>query len=166
MHAHRDRGDATEAARLLHTLKGLAATLGATALARQVASAEGELAGASGADRLAVAVQAVDDHLATLRPRLDAWRAALDRAAAAAAPVAAPAATAEGGSEGLAEPLRQLARLLRDSDMDAMPALEALRRDHAAALGSHLDALEQAVDGLDFARAAALCDDLLQEVQR
>jgi hypothetical protein len=79
----------------------------------------------------------------------------------AVAPDASAAELTEADRALLAPRLRALAALLADSDMAALDAVTALRRD----LGGHghapLQALADAVQGLDFERAQGLCAALL-----
>ena len=166
-----------EARRALHTHKGLAATLGARALARHAAEAERALAG----ERTAVSSAAVlSDFAAALldaRPRLQALADVLadarpdarpDAPAIAPVPGLGDAAGADGTAmaadpAALREALSELARLLSDADMDALAALERLREAHAPRLAHRLEPLDDAVMELDFERALQSCRMLMEE---
>jgi PAS domain S-box-containing protein len=159
------QGGELAAARQLHTLKGVAATLGAAALASLAGQAERHLsAGASAAEsRLAMAgvVDAINAAAPGLRALLRALQAHDDQPTAAAdadvAAVADPVALRDG--------LQTLAGLLRNSDMAALETLAGLQRQHPQALGGRLVQLDEFVAGLDFVPALACCDELLAELQ-
>jgi hypothetical protein len=57
--------------------------------------------------------------------------------------------------------LRKLHALLASSDMDAMRVHAELIDSHDAQMGDTLNALNEAMSNLDFARAAAECKKLL-----
>ena len=143
------RRDRATAERLAHTLKGIAGTIGAEALAAAAGRVEAALrAGADGA--------AVEPQLAALGAAL---RALLDELRRGLPPLAPPGPAAAGtrtaDRAGAAEASRQLARLLADSDV----AARAFLSDNAAALrltlGRHFGEIEAAAAGFDFAAALA-----------
>ncbi len=147
-----------EAARTLHTLKGLAATLGAGALAAQAALAEQRLHDQpAAAERAIAALQAA---IAQSLPTLIALNGALDTPAAE--PPARPGTSAPGSAAGPGRRalLEALEPLLAGSDMQATALAEALR----GAADPALLALADAVDALDFERALELCRSLRAEV--
>jgi hypothetical protein len=59
--------------------------------------------------------------------------------------------------------LRALVRLLRDSDMAALEAASALRRNLAGEPGLTMQALDEAIGALDFDRAVRLCEVLIAQ---
>jgi len=152
---------AGEPGRTLHTLKGLAATLGMPALAEAAAAAERRVSavGAGGDARPACA--SVGAALAAALPALATLALRLDAADAAAE----PAAHQPGEGAALHAALAKLALLLEQSDMRATELTPTLRRLAHPALGPRLAQLDAAVDALDFARAAPLCRQLLLETQ-
>jgi PAS domain S-box-containing protein len=149
---HLQRAARADALRALHTLRGLAAAIGATALAAQAGGQElalreeGELA-------------AVVD-VPALRRLLDDSLAALG---AQAAPATAPAPGAGDAGNPL-EALRQLRQLLVERNMRSVAVCEQLAAAHAPALGPELAALSAAVARLDFAKALKACDQLLDRL--
>jgi PAS domain S-box-containing protein len=152
------QGERLPVAQLLHTLKGLAATLGAPALAAQAARAEQLLEGAAGpavpADAIAYARSAITAAL----PGLAALQRALQPAPARdERPAAAPSPNA--GSLDAA--LQALAAQLRQADMAATDAMDTLLRQFGGALGTRLAPLDEAIGRLDFERALQLCLDLI-----
>ena len=159
-------GDAAPASRQMHTLKGLAATLGAMPLSRLAAEAERDLANTATAP--AAMQQRLNAALDTAHGALSALCAAIDRQSAAA--IDATEASADepltgGDRSALAEALEALAGLLAAADMDALAAMHGLQTRFAARLDGRLDSLDEAVSGLDFETAGRHCSVLLKEVQ-
>jgi PAS domain S-box-containing protein len=171
-----ERGATAEVAREFHTLKGLAATLGADGLASAAADAERAFA-AGPVDGLAAAaapvlpavlaaMSAAEAALRSLCAALDADPATVpgkDPADAAGRKAAAKAARglADNPQAGAAAlpALNELQHLLAQSDLAAVDAVQRLRAQHAALAGPRLDALVDAVDDLDFESALAQCDE-------
>ena len=164
MQADVQRGDATAAARHLHTLKGVAATLGADVLAAAAGQAERVLsAGPSGASSAADTRQAlveIDGAISAAVPGLRALLRALQLHAEAPAAASAEASDPVALRAGLIT----LAALLRNSDMAALDALSGLQRQHPHALGGRLGQLDELVAGLEFGPALSCCDELLAEL--
>ncbi|MBI5256319.1 MAG: PAS-domain containing protein [Burkholderiales bacterium] len=154
-------GDTTGLVRRGHTLKGLAATVGATALSQQAAVFERQLAqrplAEPAAQALATLVQGVQAARAPLQRLHDTLQQALDAADTQPAAHTAPPDRASLNAE-----LGLLARLLGDSDMQAMEVMDRLRARFAATLGPQLVALDEAIGQLDFEAAAVQCDQLQQ----
>ncbi len=149
------------AADVLHTVKGVAATLGADSLAATAADGEKALrAGAAPAarrQRIGVACAAFETAGPALQALLDTLRPATPPT---------PAAPAAGFDRpALRQGLHHLASLLRNSDMGALEALSSLQAQFAGALGERLRALENAVAGLDFDHALCHCTKLLEELE-
>jgi CheY-like chemotaxis protein/HPt (histidine-containing phosphotransfer) domain-containing protein len=164
--------DGGHAARLLHTLKGLAATLGAKSLSATAASAEQTLAiGApvnsleTRAEVLASVLAVIESSAPGLASLLSALQA-LDEPPAPADSVApanvaiAPQPVAAGGADYAAS-LRQLAAQLADTDMAATDTMAALMRQYGATQGAVLAPLDEALLGLDFELGLRLCLGLL-----
>ncbi len=156
--------DTESAARLLHTLKGLAATLGVPALADAAGQAERVMsARPAAAERQRVAVdiaRAIDDTIAPLTTLQSAIHTAL---------LADPErpSTAESGdavsSGAAAASMRELIRLLENSDMGATEVMATLQQQWGIGTsGSALRELDDAVSALDFKRALVLGKALLQ----
>ena len=164
--AHLAAGRRGDASLLMHTMKGLTATLGAVALAALAARAERAFdAPADGTDEGAAARRADERGLAR------AWREALrldvpeiERVACKFAPAVPPdAAALTVPLDELLRRLEELAALLREADMAAVDACERLRAAPGA-LAGRLDELDAAVGAFDFDRAAELCDGLAQRL--
>jgi len=150
-------GDAAAAARGLHTLKGLAATVGARGLAEGVAQLETRLqVGATPAQHagLVAALQRLVDATArALEPVLQRY------------PVVMAGESVAGGTLDRAQlvvDLRALSECLQASDMVAVTVYQRVRQTHGSALGSALEPLDAAMAALDFAAALRHCGTLLQ----
>nr|WP_246312352.1 CHASE domain-containing protein [Aquabacterium terrae] len=144
-----------DARRFAHSLKGLAATLGALRLSQAAAEAERALATVPAAADVfehldAVTVQAAAD-LRVVADRLDAAMSA-----AAAPGSAAPARDAAA----LLARLRPLAALLRESDMAATDVFAELQRQLRRGWETELEPLGAAMASLDFDAALRACDQL------
>ena len=151
------------AMRCMHTLKGNASTVGAMALAQLAEEAEGRYQ-----QRLSMAADRPFEQQADARllAQLRAQIAPLLTAASSAATIC-PASTSLPGSASfdrtaLSASLSELAGLLAQHNMRATRLFAQLKEQYGAALGSQLDALEQAVDTLDMAQALQACNGLQQ----
>ncbi len=147
-------GQIAEAGRLLHTLKGSAATLGAMRLA----------AAADGAER-ALQQQQFDDAAAltaALQPALDQTVAALQSLALQTSPQAFGLGVAPLDVPASLLAVQQLAALLAVGDMAALQAAQDLRLRHGAlwteaSTRTPAQALTSAVAALDFSSAQTHC---------
>ena len=157
------QSDAVGASHLLHTLKGLAATLGAMVLSAEAARGETELAHggdpAQAADTIARACAAI----AAARPGLAALLEAL-QAAEAPQEAERKAIGAALDTPALRSALLALGEPLRNADMAATDAMADLVRQFGALTGRRLQPLDEAVGALDFERAAHLCEILVEEL--
>ncbi|MEP7282401.1 MAG: Hpt domain-containing protein, partial [Rubrivivax sp.] len=157
-------GRTDDAARLAHTLKGLAATLGASTLAGVAADAEQALRGPTDASD---AASRAGDASAALQAALSRAVPALKRlceGAEAFTPTPIPSdAALPAAPEALGEALRNLAALLRDADMEALAVLEQLR-GRGAARAAQFEPLDDAVTRLDFDAALCVCQAWLKEI--
>ncbi|CAN7280453.1 ATP-binding protein [Pseudorhodoferax sp. LjRoot39] len=135
------RQDAAEARRAAHTLRGLAAGIGADPLARLAGELETALATAAPTQELAPLLDATER---LLRP--------LVRALADAVPPAAPAAPTDAGEASTA----RLIDLLRDSDPDVLAYFEKHRGPLERALGVDAGGLGRHIAEYRFDEALAL----------
>lgn len=154
------QGDAVSAMRLLHTVKGQAATLGAMALSVEAAGGEKMFAAGPAptdaeafAQQFACAVAAVSGGLETLLRTLHA----------ADAPAAA--LTAALDSEAVLKQLRIIQQHLQNADMAATDAMTGLRRQPSGALEGDFKALDDAISALDFERALPQCNALIDKMK-
>jgi PAS domain S-box-containing protein len=156
LQAHLAEGRPLAATQLLHTLKGLAATIGAGALADQAARAERQLGAATAPEDSVVAAAGVCAAIAAAGPGLALLLQTLQ-----AAQKPGPAETPALDNTHLQTALQALAGQLRQADMAATDTMEALQRRFGAALGQRLQALDDAIGALDFERALRLCVQLM-----
>jgi signal transduction histidine kinase/DNA-binding response OmpR family regulator/HPt (histidine-containing phosphotransfer) domain-containing protein len=161
VHTHLRADQHAEAVRALHTLKGLAATVGARHLAAVAARLEHKVR--SGAlpddhgnlvDTLRTAIDALAD---TLVPLLKQYQQAL-----ASAPQAAVASAAMD-REQFTRDMRSLTALLANSDLVALDAHALIRKTFGAYVGQEFTPLDKAMAALDFAAAQSACASLIQQ---
>lgn len=155
-----DNGEVPEATRVLHTLKGLAATVGARHLSQVTAALERQLKQTPTETNAIALVQdlqaAVDATAHALVPVLQKTTPALASAQ--------PARSADADIALHAE-LQALCEMLEDSNMSAMELYARVRQAHGPGLGDNFEALDKAIAELQFEPAAALCRALMQQLQ-
>ncbi|HSQ72967.1 MAG TPA: PAS-domain containing protein, partial [Rubrivivax sp.] len=163
-------GDTETASRALHTLKGLAGTLGASALSATADQGQRALAAAATPTAPFTATEPVKAALAAVLPVTAAIDAAgprlrwlLQALQSEQATIAAPAGGTgiDPGTEAVA--LQELAALLENSDMRATEVMAQLLHQRGSDGGAPWRALGDAIDSLDFERALRLCRSLLTE---
>ena len=154
-----EQADVAGTRRLLHNVKGLAATLGATALSRDASAGERQLAGPAAVSGLPGVGAHASAAIAAVLPALA--RLVQTLSAAQAAPAADPAATL--ATPALAQALHTLGALLANSDMAATDAMARLQQQFGPALGQALKPLDDAIDALDLSAAVTLCAQLREE---
>jgi two-component system sensor histidine kinase/response regulator len=142
-------GQCSSAAQILHNLKGIAALVGAHALATLAADLEHAL------------LASTSQPWPSLDPLFDACASAADHAGKRAAfysPAAPPPQAPD--QQVLSDQLARLAQLLDASNMAALSAFEELERFNLSAHQPTLDALGQAIRVLDFSAGLELCKTL------
>jgi len=147
-------GDHAVAERLVHSLRGVAANLGADQIAQLAGALEQEARNGAPTARLQVLADTLAEPLARLTHQL---AEALD-SAPGPAPVA-NAATAIVPQERWAEVARELAQLLDDGDAEASDFLHVHEATLRGMLAQRYDALQQAVRNFEFDAAAQLLRD-------
>ncbi len=157
-------GQTVNASHLLHTVRGLAATLGAAGLALDSAVAERVLAeapapqiaqNAQNAQSVQAAMARACAAIAAAQPML---RRLFDAMSAAAGPAPGHRGEAtEGDRRALRKGLLALAVQLDAADMAATAAMPRLLDRYEAVDAEQLRALAESVDALDFGRAGRLC---------
>jgi HPt (histidine-containing phosphotransfer) domain-containing protein len=179
-----------EAERLAHTIKGVAATLGALRLAAMAGEVEQALRHwppqppqADWQPHWEAAVQGARAALAELLPRLQASDAAaptgqraggpailgqmsVNPAAAAQAAAQAAADGEAAHSDALRRGLQTLAGLLAESDMAATDCFAELALAPGAGWRPQLEPLAAPMAALDFAAALALCRAMLARLEQ
>ena len=158
-------GEASAVSARCHSLKGLASTLGLDALAQAAAAAERQATSPGGP----AAAQALLPLWTQATQTAEALIHVLNQKTqpAAATPEAAPHEGEQPSLDGLKDRLQALLRLLRDADMAATDEMQALMPLAGSRPGAPADPrwhdLHEAVMALDFARAAPLCEALLNQ---
>lgn len=146
----------------LHTLKGLASTVGANRLSRVAAVLESQVKSGAQVSDLSDALEplhsAVNATAQALRPQLLRYP---QPTPAHSSVVAQGDGDSDGESDVRPSDLGRLRNLLQNSDMHALAVLAQLRQSWAAADLAALEPLCEAIAQLDFAQASALCDGLL-----
>jgi CheY-like chemotaxis protein len=162
------RGERDEVRRELHTLKGVAATVGVMALAKLAGDAETQFASVAPAAEEAACVARIGAAIHRAALLLARLCAALDDDLKPTLDVAAPAVAAAltlADTALLAGLLRTVQGLLQASDLDAADALQNLRTRLPAVAGARFDALEAAVESLEFEAALSHCGEWLLECE-
>jgi len=154
LHELAARGELQGVLLLLHTLKGSAGTMGASAFAARVASLEQQLKQADTEEAAGLLAQ-LDWH--ELEVLLQQSVDALQRLFAAAEPDKLEPLPMESWRSAL----RELCGLLERGDLQAIERAEALGRRAPAVLQPAFGVFFQAVEALDFNKALALGRDLL-----
>ncbi|UTH72602.1 PAS domain S-box protein [Chromobacterium sp. IIBBL 290-4] len=149
-------GQPSPAARLLHTLKGLASTVGADQLALVAAELE-TLARQNAKAELAPSLPRLSEAL------LQAIEAALSLASQADVSQAAGTVQAETEPPGLSENLAHLQEMLDASSMDALPAFGQLRASYGTSFPDELAQLDEDIMKLDFSAASRRCADWIRK---
>ena len=146
----RENGEDDTALRLVHTLKGVAGTLGATGLQEAAAGLEQACRKQEPEDRLAARLQAVEAELLPLISLLDTLEELQE------------SAPDQSGTDDLAPLLRELKSLLQDNDTAAGDLLAPIRRQ----LGSHpgLQALDELIGDYEFEAAGDRLREMAEEL--
>ena len=158
------QGRVDESKQLMHTVKGMAGTLGMLPLAGLAADAERCFGGTeAGMHQDALIGQLTTLAAATVR-HIDHVASALQQSLYSATPdsrtAASPGVAPPADMPGLRRSLEELTKLLRSADMRALAVFEQLQRDHAAHLHAAIEPLDEAMAALDFDRALSVCQAL------
>jgi two-component system, sensor histidine kinase and response regulator len=148
-----DEADFEQGARTLHTLKGLAATVGAGSLSTHVAGLEKRV-------RAHVAAAEFPVLLTSLRGAIDETLTAIEKELNSHTQML-PELTGSLPDHHIRGGLQELRILLSNSNMAAIESFNRLKSTHGAALPAPWQELNAAIDELNFARAVAACDALL-----
>jgi PAS domain S-box-containing protein len=165
LQAQLDAGKTQAAVALMHTLKGLAGTLGATELAAAAADAEKRLANPLAITPKQSVSADIGQALKRAAPGFARLLAVLQSQGEAAP---APTRAAFDGS-ALSAALHHLNVHLRNADMAATDAMYDIQRQFGAASselpGEPLTSLDAAIQALDFERALGLSTQLIDALQ-
>lgn len=145
------------ASRLLHTIKGLAAQLGATHLSHSASKGERLLN-----EEPIPAPEAMEDLLHEIKDRAQSVQAGMVELSQMLQGKAVNADAAEGKhTDSLDSALNALILLLQNSDMAALEAMNQLQATFGHQVGEALSPLSQAINQLDFALAMQIAQALL-----
>ena len=161
------QNDQLAASRLMHTIKGLSATLGLQQLARVVGDAEQALPLVERPEQRVALAETVRAATATACQSV----AQLSDALQALQPAVQGAAAGRGGDDGdrtdkLLAGLRELIELLGHADMRAVDVFDRLQQAHAPHWQAALQPLDEAMAALDFDRALLHCQTLAEECNK
>jgi len=145
-----------DAKRVLHTLKGLAATMGAGALAAEAAIAEKAMAGVPTLEQCLAATDQACNAIILALPGLKVLLAALEHDHALA-DESGVGATMMLDRPALVNALLAMEPLLKAYDMESMNAMGQLQQLFGEALGDEIEPLEAAMADLEFDKALPLC---------
>ncbi|HTD06317.1 response regulator [Undibacterium sp.] len=142
---HLEQGDRNKAANVMHTLKGIAGTMGATQLAKYAADAETQLRAAD-AD---IDTNAMSEGLGQLVAQA---KAALEIISLDVQPVAAagPAQLENPDRTTLGSLLDELDTLLHSANMQAIGVFAEFKKKYGDDLGDKILPLSQAIQSLNF----------------
>jgi signal transduction histidine kinase/CheY-like chemotaxis protein len=158
-------GTQTEAKRLLHTIKGLAATLGAMPLSGEVAAAEKTVVAGHDTEQAMAAANMACNAIENALPGLLNLLAVLqqEQVNAKIGRLGAIHVDPSLVRSELVPALQSMVLMLQTADMDAISSMAELQLKFGDALGEDTTALEEAVAELDFEKALPLCRDLLRK---
>jgi PAS domain S-box-containing protein len=157
-------GDQVGATRLLHTLKGLSATVGATYLAAVTKTMEQALKNNAGTMELDLLRQSFRNTAERTAHLLTAWANGLST----------PTTTTEAADtktiapqdiDGLSKTFGSLHELLLCSDLQALEVHSALQANKAAQALAGFRALSQSIAVFDFVKAAHQCEQMMQKLE-
>lgn len=156
------QGDHHSASRLLHTIKGLSAQLGATELSLCAGQGERLLN-----NSVTATVEMINQLLSDLQHIVSVIQVDIAALIQLLSADAEPAGSAETLNTHAIEPeLHSLIALLENSDMAALEVISRLQITFGQQLNKQLLPLNQAINQLDFAKAIQLCKTLLVNLSR
>jgi PAS domain S-box-containing protein len=147
-HIHRDEKD--EAARLIHTLKGIASTIGADSLVKLVVSIEKQLKQTDNLAGLAPLTHQLNLLIQTSCSELMVYCELLQGTTKSPINTATSEQMIDLDKQALQAQLEQLQALMTDKNMRAMTVFSQLKTTFGVALGDQLIPLENAINQLDF----------------
>jgi CheY-like chemotaxis protein len=150
--------DRPAATRRAHTMKGLAASLGATDLGKVAAELEADLRSDDGLAQAQKSLDRLSQELGKILPVLQVLTTSLATTASQVKPQ-----TALNRAQ-LAAGLEELAGLLANSDLRALECFEALTGGIPPEFARERDELRGALDRLDLAGAAQVCGRLREQL--
>ena len=157
-------GEQLKVKTLLHTLKGNAGTLGATSLAEIAARLENACTKGEGMQQCQRELDDLASVIELTQNNLQAAIASLEPAPAATKSEAAQQAQGTVSAATL-EALRRIRTLVQASDLEALVVYSKAADMKSELPDETLNALDTALQELNFAHAARLCDAMLQQFE-
>jgi CheY-like chemotaxis protein len=151
-------GEWSDAARALHTLKGLSGTLGARQLATVAAQLEKACKDNSAQAEVEGMLAVLQQAISALEPNL--LQALLQYAPDEPVPGQSPLTPLD--RTAFLRDLQALERQLSESDMAALEVYRLVQETYGAHLAQEIKPLKDAMAALDFAKALGVCKDLLR----
>jgi two-component system sensor histidine kinase/response regulator len=175
LRAHLADGELKTASHLLHSLKGLAATMGVTALSAEAAAGEKLLTNETPRETAEQIIEHLCHAITTALPALKILLARLQLDSAIvevdiSKTVTTDIIEAEKNAntldtQALITSLQALAQQLQNSDMAAFNTLSALQNQFGIALNEQLKPLNSTINNLNFSQALLLCQELIHTHQ-
>jgi hypothetical protein len=157
-------GDQLKAGRLLHTLKGVSATVGATYMAAVAKATEQIVMRNPGAQVQNAARQDFRTAVERTAQRLEKWAQAGQSHTGNAVPVVNPPPGPQEINDAK-KSLGELHTLLLCSDLRALQVHSGLQVNRCAVALDGFEALSQSIASFDFVTAAAQCEQMMQTLQ-
>ena len=157
-------GDQVGATRLLHTLKGLSATVGATYLAAVTKAMEQALKNNAGTEELELLRQSFRSTAERTTHLLTAWVNG-PSAPTTKTETADTRAITPQDIDGLCKTFGRLHELLLCADLQALEVHSGLQASKAALALSGFQALSQFIAVFDFVNAADQCEQMMQKLE-
>ncbi|MDB5814086.1 MAG: histidine kinase [Rhodocyclales bacterium] len=155
---HLAENNRRDAAAVLHTMKGVAATVGAQQLAKSAAEIEAQLLNATLPVNAQIACRDIEYLVSQTIPALDVIVAAL-------LPAPRSSADIEVDRGDLVRMMDELALLLEASNIRALSIFSKIQYKLGAAPSPRLASLAEAINSLDFKSALVCCQLLRAELQ-
>ncbi len=175
LRAHLADGELKTASHVLHSLKGLAATMGVTALSAEAAAGEKLLTNETPRETAEQIVEHLCHAITTALPALKTLLARLQLDSAIVEVDITKTVTTDIieaekkantlDTQALITSLQALAQQLQNSDMAAFNTLSALQNQFGIALNEQLKPLNFAINNLNFSQALLLCQELIHTHQ-
>ncbi|MDG9667759.1 response regulator [Hahella sp. CR1] len=151
-------GEPEQAANVLHTLKGLAGSIGSGGHMNIIQDVE-----------LALRNHELDENLlAALRRELERTPqivVEIDNLLAVKQAMESPLDIVGQPERSLHQDFKELASLVRASNMEAISFFENLKRKYESELPEAVNELEECINQLDFSTALTLCNDMLKQLE-
>lgn len=156
----------SEALRLVHALKGLAATIGFQSLSNAARALELDIKQAAPEALPHPSARALQGLIEKEQVRLCALMDQLTQTDESAGILDGTKAEDVSDLAGMADQLQGLLPLLEADDMSALEAFAATEQSVPAPFDAPLEQLNEAMASVDFASAAVIARDLLSRIQR